>query len=189
MDEQFFRELEHRAHNTPVYPDWRFPPAPYYRFLRLLAEALEPNLSVELGVCGGGASLHLALGWPKGTVVGVECAVGSAWDTENWRKIGELCPNWVLWPGDSAASAPGIAKQHGAAGLLFIDTDHTYERTRAEWDAWEPFLAERCVVCLDDLLLPEMERFWDELEWSKVRLDSLHTGAEVGGGFGAAWKG
>ena len=56
MDESFFKELEQRALNTAPFPDPRFPPSPYYRFLRLLAAEMRPRLSVELGVCGGGAS-------------------------------------------------------------------------------------------------------------------------------------
>jgi len=189
MDESFFKELEQRALNTAPFPDPRFPPSPYYRFLRLLAAEMRPRLSVELGVCGGGASFHLATGWRDGKVVGVEREAGSKDQQDNWRFIERHCPNFELWRGDSVDSALPIFRRHGAADVLFIDTVHTCERTREEWDAWESFLAARCVVCLDDLFRPEMPPFWDELAWSKVRLDVLHDGAELGGGFGVAWRG
>lgn len=71
--------------------------------------------------------------------------------------------------------------------LLFIDTVHEFDRTMAEWEAWEPFLAPDAVVCLDDLFRPGMEDAWNEVPGAKLRLDHLHDGAEFGGGFGVVW--
>lgn len=195
MDAEWFRALAARAVAAEPWPDGRFPPSRYYRFLRLLAAETRPALSVELGVCGGGASFHLATGWPGGAVVGVESAPPDPQMRANWDYIEARCPNWVLWRGDSAASAPEIHARHGEAGILFVDTVHTFERTAAELDAWLPFLATRCVVCFDDLHRREMAGFWEWLDWDKVRLDHLHDGATIdedgfgGGGFGAAWRG
>ena len=44
------------------YSNPNFPPSPYYRFLKNVAYEINSRLSVELGVCGGGASLHMAIG-------------------------------------------------------------------------------------------------------------------------------
>ena len=72
MKASWFHHLRQEALARPPWPDSRFPPSPYDRFLRVLAENVHPSLSVELGLCGGGGSFHLCQGWPGGTVVGVE---------------------------------------------------------------------------------------------------------------------
>jgi len=190
----WFEHLAEWALALPPWPDERFPPSPYYRFFRLLTSQVKPALSVELGVCGGGGSFHMAVGWPGGTVVGVEREDGDDWrasqhERDNWTFIRGLCPNFVLWRGDSVESAPAVARAHGAVDLLFIDTTHTYAQTMAEWAAWEPHLSARAVVMLDDLHRPGMGDAWADVPWpNKLRLDALHDGTPgVGGGFGVAW--
>jgi predicted O-methyltransferase YrrM len=188
VNANWFAQLATQALAAPVWPDPRFPPSAYYRFLRLLAQNVQPSLSVELGLCGGGGSFHLCEGWPSGTVVGVEHSKGDDFQRENWKVIQERHPNFHLWHGDSVDDAPGIFGNHGRCDILFVDTDHTHDQTMREWNAWLPFMAERAVICLDDLLRPGMQAFWDWVPWEKVRLDALHTGAENGGGFGVAWR-
>lgn len=187
MNVAVLESLAAQALHTPIYPDPRFPPSPYYRFLFLLAAHLQPMLSVELGVCGGGGSLHLALGWPQGTVVGVDVA----WDhAENIEYVRVRCPNFHFWRGDSVESAPEIYRQYGEVDILFVDTTHTYEQTTAEYDAYKSYLSARAVVCLDDLFRPGMDRAWDEMPEPKLRLDRMHSGPprELGGGFGVLWR-
>lgn len=195
MDESWFQLLAAQALASPPWPDPRFPPSPYYRFLWLLAQNVQPSLSVELGLAGGGGSFHLALGWLNGIVVGVERDPGDDWQKANWAHMKELCPNFVLWPGDSAESAPEIARLYGPVSILFIDTVHEYSETMAEWAAWEPFMAEKAVVCMDDLFRWGMDRAWAEVPWpNKLKINELHDGAEVGldgyggGGFGIVWR-
>ena len=50
----------------------RFPPSLYYQFLNSLVEALEPDIAVELGVCGGGASYAMARANWVCRVIGVD---------------------------------------------------------------------------------------------------------------------
>jgi len=193
MNASYFRHLAMSAMSMGGKGGPRFPPSPYYRFLYLLAQNVKPSLSVELGVCGGGASYHLAVGHPGGAVVGVEHAVGSAFEKENWTFIAASCPNWTLWKGDSVDDAGAIAAKHGKASILFIDTIHTFERTVQEFMAWEPHLSDRAVVCLDDLNRREMAGLWDWVPWqNKLRLDLLHDGGldkhgYGDGGFGVVW--
>lgn len=186
-------ELAREALAMAPWPDPRFPPSPYYRFLRLLAAELRPALSVELGVCGGGGSFHLCEGWPQGTVVGVENGKVNDQMRDNWHFIRARHPNFVLWHGDSVDDAGTIAAEHGKADILFIDTVHTYSRTVAEFEAWEPHLSDRAVVCFDDVQRAEMDGLWAWVPWEKVRIDVLHPGGldERGfgdGGFGVAWR-
>jgi hypothetical protein len=70
MNEQTLTRIAKQAALSPPmvdhYPEpgsekVTFPPSPYYRFLKLIAEEIGSRLSVELGLCGGGGSLHLAM--------------------------------------------------------------------------------------------------------------------------------
>ncbi len=183
MNEFTLRTIAQQALLDSVYPSPLFPPSPYYRFLKRLAEHLQPRLSIELGVCGGGGSLHLALGNPNGRVVGVDFAYDHP---EQIEHIYKTCPNFTFWQGDSIEDAGKIVSDFGMVDILFIDTVHTYDRTWAEFNAWYPYLSDKAVVCFDDLYRQEMGNFWEELPEPKVRLDALHPTAE--GGFGALWK-
>lgn len=185
MNEQTLRILANAALSESPYPNPMFPPSPYYRFLRQLAQAIRPNLSVELGVCGGGGSLHLALGNPAGQVVGVDVAYDHPQQIEH---IVSVCSNFTFWPGDSILSAPAIFGAFGPVGILFVDTIHTYEHTTAEFKTWLPYLSDQVIVCFDDLFRPGMNNFWNELPGQKIRIDELHEKAEDGGGFGIWWR-
>src|SRR3990167_1324887 len=148
MDESFFRAISSLAIQESPYPDPRFPPSPYYRFLRLLAASLYPDLCVELGVCGGGGSLHMARGVPGRRGVGVDIGVEYP---EQINYILHNYPNFTFHLGDSVTSAPEIYEKYGPVGLLFVDTIHTVNRTIQEFEAWKPYLAQTAVVCFDDL--------------------------------------
>ena len=182
------KELAEQAREEPVYPDKRFPPSLYYRFLKLLTAYIKPSLSVELGVCGGGGSLHMALGWPQGKVIGVDFQDDHQ---ENILHITQKCHNFWFCLGDSIKDAGMIHELHGKVNLLFIDTDHTYERTLAEFNAWKPYLSYCAVVIFDDLFRHHtgdkrnMMDAWNQIPGDKIRLDFLHDGTYPhGGGFG-----
>ena len=186
MDREMILTLVDQVAKTPRHPDHSFPPARYYTFLQLLAEAVQPQVSVELGVCRGGGSLHLATGYPEGSVIGV--------DVENLypdfiARVGELCPNFDFWWMDSILAAKfykGGNYDPASIGILFIDTVHTSERALAEYAAWQPFLAQGAVVVLDDRRRPGMQRVWETIPGEeRICLDNLHDAScAVDGGFG-----
>jgi len=183
-----YRSMARRALSASPENHERFPPSEYYRFFKILAGLKRPNLSVELGLCGGGGSFHLAIGYPAGKVVGVEIDEGEPDQQANWAWIQQHCPNFVLWRGDSITSAPEIARYYGKADILFLDTLHTLRQTLAEFNAWRPYLSSRAVVCLDDLVRDGMQEAWDAMPGHKLRLDNLHPG-RTEGGFGVVWGG
>lgn len=162
-----------------------FPPSIYYRFLMLLAKEFKPSLSVELGVCGGGGSLHMAIGNPYGHTVGIDIA---AIPEPQYATMKAMVNNFVFWQGDSVGSAKEVTDIYGKCGLLFIDTTHTIEQTIKEFEGWKPYLSDKAIVCFDDLLRPDMRGFWQWLPEPKLRIDKLHSGAENGGGFGIWWQ-
>lgn len=161
------------------YPDPRFPPSPYYKFLRLLTEWWKPNLSVELGLCGGGGSLHMALGYPEGTVVGIDISD----DYPEQRKyIEEICKNFMYIRTDSVEAAK--VEFGKPVDILFIDTVHTYERTMAEYNAWFPKLNGNAIIVLDDLHRNGMMQAWNEIKGYHIQMDYLHPGGGEDGGLG-----
>lgn len=185
MKESIFKTWASQAMTMGAYPNSAFPPSPYYRFLRVAAANMHPRVSVELGVCGGGGSLHLALGWPQGVVIGIDSANEYPGNIAHVRRE---CANFRFWWGDSVELAPAVYRDYGLVDILFIDTVHTYERTMAEWAAWYDILSPKAIVCLDDLFRPGMSQVWRELPGYKLRLDMLHDGAGDGGGFGVVWQ-
>jgi len=181
MNLKTLNKLADQATGFERYPNAMFPPSPYYRFLRLLAAEMKPRLSVELGVCGGGGSLHLAVGYPDGKVIGVD------WQYDHPESVGyveENYKNFYFWIGDSIKAAPKIMNKHGKIDILFIDTTHTYDDTIAEYNAYKPYLSDKAVVCFDDLNREQMKGFWDWLDGNKVRYDFLN----YGNGWGVIWK-
>jgi predicted O-methyltransferase YrrM len=184
MNAELIRQLAGRAPSMPVYDSPLFPPSIYYRFFELLAAEIKPKLSVELGVGGGGVSVHLAKGNPDGMVVGVEIS----WDRpEEINHIIKNFPNFRFQRCDSQWAAPMIYDMYGPIDILFIDTIHTYERTLLEFKTYRPFLSKDAVVCLDDVHRPGMAKAVEKLPGEKIELDDLHprqTDAEEGdGGF------
>jgi len=187
LDVDTLLHIAEMALGVPVYPSNLFAASAYYRFLRLLAEYMHPALSVELGVGTGGGSMHLALGNPESKVIGIDG--GNHWP-EALKHVVETCPNFEFWQRDSVEAA-GYAEQLWSQSdnmrmvdILFIDTIHTYERVKAEFNAWKSLLSSRAIVLLDDLYFLGMDKAWEELPGSKVRLDVLHPES----GFGAIYN-
>lgn len=68
---------------------------------------------------------------------------------------------------------PQVADSLTAAGdwdgapirLLFIDGDHSYEATRADFEAWSPYVPHSGVICFHDVgpSWPGVTRFFEEL--------------------------
>lgn len=187
LAEDMLKDLAEDALKQPRYPDPDYPPSQYYKFLYLLALKMEPRLCVELGVSGGGGSLHLCMGSEPtgGMVVGVD----HAWDMPgNIKKICDKFPNYRFQLSDSIAAAPMIYDIYGEIDILFLDTDHTGDSAQNELEAYKPFLSKNAIVCFDDLFRPGVARAWNNLAANKLRLDHLHVGgSETDGGFGVAW--
>ena len=182
--------LAQEAITEDVYYNTDFPPSMYYRFLKLLAKEFKPKLSVELGVSGGGGSLHLAMGH-TGKVVGVDFQMDHE---ERIKYIEHNYPNFEFLLYDSVKAARYVFERFGKIDILFIDTDHTYERTMQEFNAWMPYLSKRAIVCFDDLFrhqpndVKSMNDAWNDIQGFKARYDHLHDGTYPhGGGFGVVY--
>jgi len=184
VDKRTLEQLAQQAMREPRYPNPAIPPSKYYQFFRLLAARIRPRYSVELGVCGGGGSLHLALGYPHGAVLGVDLTNEYP---DNIKHIQATCPNFTFWQMDAAEAAIKVeANGKYPIDILFIDTVHTYDATIREFNTWRPLMHRDGIVILDDLFRPGMLDAWNELQGrDKIRLDFLHLGgAPTDGGLG-----
>jgi predicted O-methyltransferase YrrM len=194
MNKEILTRIANQALNSGQmianYPDpdnskVTFPPSLYYRFLRLLAAEMNSKLSVELGVCGGGGSLHLAMG--SRVAIGIDITYEEYYDNLIW--LTKNYDNLHLFTGDSIEFAPYIHNRFGQIDILFIDTTHTFDQTLNEYKAYEPYLSDKAIVILDDLFRPGMDDAWGVMPEPKMRFDFLHPSqSPTDGGFGVIWK-
>jgi len=174
-----FKKLADEAIRLPHYNNPNYPPSLYYLFLRKLAMELKPELGVVAGVDGGGCCLNLAIP-DEGHVLGIDITRKDTID-----HIDDRFPNFTFVLNDSVSEAKNLVKNKDIIDILFLDSIHTYDHTKKEFNAFLPMLRPGSVVCFDDLFRPGMEDFWDELDYpNKVRLDFLHLSGEGDGGFG-----
>lgn len=180
--------LKAPAQNLPPHPNPNYPPSVYYRYLALLLKKLNGKLAVELGTCGGGASLTMAMHNPQATIVSIDI---NKLPQVNW--IENSYTNFKFKLGDSTALAAGIVAEYGNPDLLFIDTDHTYVQTLKEFNTWIPFMKPGSVICFDDLNRDTydggVKKFYEELKGNKTEFGALKemhiSGSSTDGGFGA----
>lgn len=156
------------AVSMPVYPNALFPPSLYYRFLLALASVVRPSLSVELGVCKGGASLHLALGYSQNKVIGVDHALSYP---DHVQYVKSVCPNFEFWLMDSIESAVEVNKLDLKVNILFLDTKHVYDQVMGEYKAYESLLAEDAVVLFDDLDCAGVRKAFVEIAPKREHVD------------------
>lgn len=186
--EQVF-QIAATSTKTQPHPSKLFPHIIYYRFHRELIKAIQPEVAVELGVAAGGTSLHMCVGSPKSTVIGVDLARPDKYN-KCITYVEKNCKNWEFWqPMDTVAAAKKMWErfQKPVIGHFYIDALHTKEQVYKELRAYKRLVLDGAVVVFDDLYLTDdMQDMWEGLPFTeKIRLDYLHV--EVG--YGAAiWR-
>lgn len=150
----------------------------YYRFLYSLARALQPEIMVELGVCAGQGSAHLAAGNPSGRVLSIDPELhgGFADNTQPYTNI-----EFIQTRSDDPALLSRIADH--SIGLLFIDSVHAKDYVLREYTLWRPKMKPGGLILFDDLNLnPGMREVLPSLpEAVKGLLPGLH--ADFGFGY------
>jgi predicted O-methyltransferase YrrM len=144
---------------------------------------MKPEIFLELGTCGGGASRHVATKNPDVKVISI--------DVTKLPQVSEIaCPNFQFILGDSIETAKTLGPQYqGKIGIIFIDTIHEYQHTMNEFNAWKSYMAPGGIMFFDDLYRQGMDRVWKELPETKTEfhaLSKMHIGGSpTDGGFGA----
>ncbi len=188
MDEQLIREFSTRARSMAHFETGnRFPPSTYYNFLRVLVQAINARVAVELGVCGGGGSYYMSMASRHCKVIGIDIA--REYD-DNISFMENTLPNFRFILDDSVEAASIIEREYKAIDLLFIDTDHTYEQTKIEFETYLPLMAGhgQALICMDDINREGAREYWNEIELPKVEIPVLHLGgSKTDGSFGIVW--
>ncbi len=127
-----------------VVSDPRFPPSGYYKVFYLIMRELKPDVAVELGTCGGGASLHMALGNPNTEVFTFDIAREPSVVVAE-----EMASNFHFYREDSVLASERFWNPE--VEFLFIDTTHTYEQTMREYEAWLPKMDKKGIIAMDDV--------------------------------------
>ena len=177
-------ELQRLADQTDVtgdlYLDQLYneePGAFYYRFLHRLAARCAPSVCVELGVCHGRGTAHLAAADGRNRVLAIDIAPMHLFST-----IQMHYPNIELHRCTSTDTALLRTIPLGSVGLCFVDTEHHYAQVRSEFLTWWPKMRSGGIFLFDDISLnEEMVQFWNELPLPTMSFPHLHWS-----GFGAA---
>lgn len=147
----------------------------YYRFLYELGRKFSDNKPslIEVGCKYGAASLHFLKGG-GGSSVGIDIA-----DIANTSMFGDL--NFTFRQASSIDES--LVNSLEPADFVFIDTDHTYEQTKKEFELWSKKVKPGGLLLFDDIMAKEYgcTKFWNELVGDKLQFEELHP---VGWGFG-----
>jgi len=151
--------------------------SPYYSLMYLLAGTIQDGLLVELGVEKGRGLASLAAANRSNWVVGL--------DTTWWDGLGSVInmfPNvWFL--NEPSMPVPSyISEYFRKINLLHIDTEHSYSMAKAEFEAYQPYLAKGAYVLFDDLhaIEDEVLTYFNELPYEKIQDDRLHPSCGYG---------
>lgn len=154
------------------------PSAKYYPFMYRLLQKINPKLVVELGVCTGHGTAHLAASSPAATIIAVDpnpldiTAILGRYKNIKFKKT--ISTDLTLLDDIKDESVD----------LVFVDTLHTYAQVTSEVAVWTSKLKKGGIFLFDDITYSEeMIKFWNELQLPKVSLPQLHWT-----GFGIAIK-
>ncbi len=140
----------------------------YYRFLYRVAKTFPSLRMVELGFRNGAASLHFLKGGGRQSI-GIDLG---------GKHKPELFDGLDFRPIDGSSTSPITARMavEQPIDILFIDTDHSYETTKAEFEIWRPMVQPGGLILFDDIAAPEYGcgQFFYEIPGNKLELDFLH---------------
>ena len=133
--------------------------------------AAKPKLIVELGVRGGESTFVFERAAKITGAKLLSVDMNDCKDASHW-------PEWNFVQSDDVFFARQFVKfcnEHGwepKIDLLFVDTSHEYNHTKAEIDVWLPFVSENGQVVFHDTNLKEVYRRRDRswgLGWNNER--------------------
>jgi predicted O-methyltransferase YrrM len=162
---------------------------PYYLAFYLIAKALKPKFTVELGTWQATASASLAFGHPGGQVITIDIHKdGDDKAVERTLEAVGHLPNLTYinkWTWDAVEDIKAVKKP---IDILYIDAWHDYQYVSRERELYFPLLADTALVIADDILPDDpsigygMQRFWKEIsEGRSAFLDTRpHPGVPMG---------
>jgi hypothetical protein len=149
----------------------------YYRLCYWLARALRPRAMVELGVCEGRCTAHLAGGYLEAEVHAVDIGKHGA-----YKRHTSWLDNIVYHQAKSIDPAVLAEVYDGSVGICLVDSVHAWDYVMQEVTAWIPKMAPSGVFLFDDLDWDDgMKGLMDKLPFEqKGRMDDMHPGYGFG---------
>ena len=147
----------------------------YYRFVYRLAQAVRPDLIVELGTHHGAAAMRFSAGSLGSRVISID------WNPPPKHPI---YTNLQFWQGDTKDSSQRVADLKTPIDILFLDSTHEAAHAIVEFNLYWPLLRSGGIFLADDIYLADMRDFWQIVPEPKFLDDNLNATC----GFGLAIK-
>lgn len=144
---------------------------PYYNFLYYLCDIMDPALVVELGTWKGDSTCRLAHGARNARVITVDIGPlpEAAGKIAKYKNIEQ-----IVGPTESAQVLDAVPS---GIDILFIDTMHTYDQAKMEYDFYAPKVRPGGVILFDDVSIDAgMDKFWKYVggHGECVNIEDLH---------------
>jgi predicted O-methyltransferase YrrM len=166
-----------------VWLDTRFQDLqhPYYKLFYLMAQIFSPRLIVELGTDRATGAAHFAAGYPNGIVITIDTHLGMGVEQDKTREVLIQYSNVQYINGDTC-SRKTLARvgEFAPVDMLFIDSLHSGDHARKEYDFYSPLLANDAIVICHDIedapgYTTGMVKFWNGLPEPKFLASGLHN--------------
>jgi len=147
---------------------------PYYHLMFLLVKHLaeqrpgERIVVVEVGFDEGRGAACFAAASPMADVYAIDHTF-----RDPARDVLEKYPNITFL---HRMSVPAPLDVLPPIDILHLDTEHTYDQVKSEFEAYEPGLAPGAVILIDDLrkVNDEVLKLFHRIPWPKIQDDRLH---------------
>lgn len=174
-----FQEYVHRFESVSAITRNSSVSEKYGRFLFRLVEHFGPQTIIELGTSVGISTLYLALANPKAKVYTVEgCSTKSEQAAACFSELGISTIEQHIGRFDLVL--PDLVKQVGKLDFAFIDGNHTYEATRANFETLLSIADNETIFVFDDIhWSADMHKAWNEIidyERVTVSIDVFRMG-------------
>lgn len=145
----------------------------YPRWLAAAVKVLEPRIIVELGNREGlsTAAILSALSDKKQIFYSLDIIKDLRYVSERAKNDDKF--KWIIGDCLDLSIFLRINEIPKNINILFLDTVHTYEQVKNEFYVWEPLLADKCLVVIDDIRINDKGKFFSELPYQKYDLTDL----------------
>ena len=135
----------------------------YGRLLFRLVEYFEPRTIIELGSSVGISTLYISKAFPEANIFAIEgCSTKSEQASANFEAM--KVSNIMQHIGRFDIVLPDVIEQAGKLDFAFIDGNHTYEGTIANFESLLSIAHNDTVFVFDDIhWSADMQKAWDEI--------------------------
>ena len=151
----------------------------YGQLLFRLVEYFKPKIIIELGTSVGISTLYMSTAFPEARIFAIEgCSAKSEQAAANFEAM--KVSNIMQHIGRFDIVLPDVIKQAGKLDFVFIDGNHTYKATIANFESLLSIAHNDTVFVFDDIhWSADMQKAWNEIsdhERVTVSIDLFRMG-------------